>query len=200
MLHKQVATTVEATEAGTFVALAAAYTVDRSNERVMPGAFWETIKRWREVGRNVPLHWDHESDPESIVGTVDPLSMEETSDGLRVEATLDLEESALARQVWRLVKSDSVGLSFGYLVTDERERGDVRELHKIDLFEVSLTPAPMNPEARVLSWKSSVLADQERYEREFLRIAQRPFIPDPVEEKTATPKPTEPMTVERFEC
>ena len=81
--------------------------------------------------------------------------MKETPDGLEVEATLDLEESALARQVWRLVKSDSVGLSFGYLVTDERERGDVRELHQIDLFEVSLTPAPMNPEARVLSWKTA---------------------------------------------
>ena len=144
MLHKQVATTVEATEAGTFVALAAAYTVDRSNERVMPGAFSETIKRWREVGRNVPLHWDHESDPESIVAPSIPL---DGGDLGRSPGRSHPRPRGVGprRQVWRLVKSDSVGLSFGYLVTDERERGDVRELHKIDLFEVSLTPAPMNP-------------------------------------------------------
>jgi HK97 family phage prohead protease len=116
----------------------------------------------------LPLHWDHQGEPEDIVGHVNPTSMNETPDGLRIEAQLDLEESNRAREIWRLVKANSVGLSFGYLVTNERQGADgVRELHDIDLFEVSITPAPMNPDARILSSKGATdelptEADQRR--------------------------------------
>jgi uncharacterized protein len=72
---------------------------------------------------------------------------------LFVEGQLDITDSAVAREVWRLVKGNAVGLSFGYLVKRDRRSGGVRELLDLDLFEVSLTPAPVNPNARVLSTK-----------------------------------------------
>ena len=147
-------TTVQ--ELGAFVALVATYEKDRSGDLVQPGAFGPTIARWKASGRPIPLHWNHRSsDPADIVGTVDPASMRETSEGLVVEGELDLENSARAREAWRLVKADSVGVSFGYTAETEQLEDGTRLLTDIDLFEVSLTPAPMNPDARVLDWKSA---------------------------------------------
>jgi hypothetical protein len=41
------------------------------------------------------------------------------------------------------------------LVTDATERADgVKELREIDLYEISLTPAPANADTRILSMKS----------------------------------------------
>jgi hypothetical protein len=31
----------------------------------------------------------------------------------------------------------------------------VTELLEVDLFEISITPSPMNPAAKILSWKSA---------------------------------------------
>jgi HK97 family phage prohead protease len=88
---------------------------------VQPGAFATTIAAWAARGRPIPLHWNHQSsDPADIIGTVDPGSMRETAKGLVVEAELDLEKSARAREAWRLVKADSVGVSFGYAAETEQ--------------------------------------------------------------------------------
>jgi HK97 family phage prohead protease len=149
---KAVATAVEH---GSFTAIAAAYTIDRDNEFIRPGAFEKTIAAWRSRGSLLPLHWAHKGEPENIIGAVDPGTMEEVDDGLYVEGKLDLEESTTAKEAWRLVKSGTVGLSFGFLGTVGPERKDgTREIVEIDLFEVSLTPAPANPDTKILSWKS----------------------------------------------
>ena len=47
-------------------------------------------------------------------------------------------------------------LSFGYVVQDSEVRADgVKELRKIDLFEVTPTPKPANADTRVLAYKSA---------------------------------------------
>ena len=53
------------------------------------------------------------------------------------------------------MKADSIGVSFGYLAESEEGADGTRLLTSIDLFEISLTPSPMNPDARVLAWKSA---------------------------------------------
>ena len=110
-----------------------------------------------QVGQAAPLAWDHDTgEPERLIGTVDPRSRKETRDGLLAEAHLDLDGSETAREVWRLVKSDSIGVSFGYLVTDQEDGADdVRLLKGIDLFEISLTAVPMHGDTQVVSWKSA---------------------------------------------
>jgi hypothetical protein len=62
----------------------------------------------------------------------------------------------MARQASRLMKNNAVSLSFGYLATDKARCDDgVQELREIDLFEVSIVPAPANADTRILSTKSA---------------------------------------------
>lgn len=156
MLHKTLeAKATTTTDQGSFVALAATYAVDRTNERIVPGAFADTIKAWQKSGKQIPLHWDHMGEAENVIGTIDPASMKETADGLEVKGQLDLEDSQVAREAWRLMKKNAVGLSFGYLVNQDAKGADgVRELKSIDLFEITITPAPVNPDTRFLDLKA----------------------------------------------
>ncbi len=155
MQHKTLEAKATATDLGEFTAIAAAYSVDRANERIVPGAFAATIASWQSSGKQIPLHWDHSGNPADIIGTVDPQTMRETADGLEVKGQLDLKDSEVAREAWRLMRNNAASLSFGYLVTDEAEAEDgVLELKAIDLFEITITPAPANADTRVLSMKS----------------------------------------------
>jgi HK97 family phage prohead protease len=156
---------VIAEELGEFEAIAAGYGIDRQNEQIRPGAFARTIEAWQRSGKRIPLQWHHDPAPESIIGSVDPASMRETADGLLVSGKLDITDSARAAEAWRSVKSRAVSLSFGFMVVQSHERKDgVTELTELDLFEITLTPAPANPETRVLSTKS-VSTDAELRER-----------------------------------
>jgi HK97 family phage prohead protease len=159
MLRKQVGLDATITDAGEFTAIAATWSVDRQNEQIVKGAFEDTITAWKHQGRPIPVHWDHKGDAASVIGSVDPQSMAETDEGLRVEGQLDLQDSEVAREAWRSMKAGRIALSFGYLVTADFKREDgVRELLGIDLFEVSLTPSPANPDTRIVSMKSSTTA------------------------------------------
>jgi uncharacterized protein len=164
-MTKAATVTDVATDRGEFEAIVSTYDVDRQGDVVAPGAFSKTLADWRSAGRRVPLHWDHSSEPEDIVGYVDPSDMEETKAGLTVKGKVDL-ETERGREAWRLLKANSVGFSFGYLATKSHERGDgVRVLDEIDIFEVTITPAPANNRTRVLGLKSA--SDAAVAENEF---------------------------------
>jgi HK97 family phage prohead protease len=163
---------------------------------IQRGAFRRTIAAWQASGKRIPLAWNHETgNAEQLIGSVDPASMRETRAGLVGEASLDLESSPTAREVWRLVKSDSIGVSFGYMA-DEIETGDgTRLLTSIDLYEISLTATPMHPDAKVVSWKSTTETDLS-------------FMPSNAEirarakglEIAELAKSARPIKVARFEC
>jgi hypothetical protein len=54
------------------------------------------------------------------------------------------------------MKDNAVSLSFGFLAKDTFKRADgIQELREIDLFEISITPAPANSDTRILSTKST---------------------------------------------
>jgi HK97 family phage prohead protease len=150
------AKTTVATERGEFVALAAAWTVDRQGEQIARGAFSKTIARWQASNRDLPVHWNHGGSADAVIGSVFPDLMRETAEGLYVEGRLDLDDSEVAREAWRSMKANRVALSFGYLATQSHKRADgVLELTELDLFEVSIVPAPANPDTRFLSFKSA---------------------------------------------
>jgi uncharacterized protein len=157
MEHKTVEASARVTsDLGEFSAIAAAYTVDRQGDQIVRGAFEKTIARWQMLRRKVPLHWDHRGGTENVIGAADPASMREIDEGLYVRGKLDLQESTLARDAWRAMKTGSVALSFGYMAPRSRMRRDgVRELTEIDLFEISLTPAPANADTRIIEMKSA---------------------------------------------
>jgi HK97 family phage prohead protease len=143
------------TDQGIFEALVSTPAEDRERDMVETGAFKTTIAAWQASGKMIPLAWDHGTDPESIVGSIDPDQMrEEAGKGLIHGGQVDLETDR-GRQVWRLLKSGSLGFSFAYLITDSVDRpGGGREIRSLDLFEVSATTAPMNSGTRVLSTKA----------------------------------------------
>jgi hypothetical protein len=61
--HTTKSATVTATEQGEFTAIAAAYSIDRVKDQIIPGAFAGTIARWRASGKRMPLHWNHQGKP-----------------------------------------------------------------------------------------------------------------------------------------
>ena len=143
-------------EEGSFVALCATWDIDRQNERLAQGAFAASIESWRAGEKSLPILWNHKGDAADVVGDADPDAIEETAEGLVVEAQLDIEESEAAREAWRSVKAGRLSLSFGYLIRAEQEAEDgVRELLEVDLVEVSLTASPVNGETRIISAKAA---------------------------------------------
>jgi len=110
---------------------------DSGGDVVRKGAFAETLKRNGEV----PLLWQHQGQP---IGTIEHLS--EDGWGLRVIARL----GEGAARVGDLLKGGNLkGLSFGYRVREAKQADGLRELHSLDLVEVSLVARPMQKLARV---------------------------------------------------
>jgi HK97 family phage prohead protease len=113
---------------------------DRGGDVVRAGAFARAVKRG---AGSVPLLWQHEAG--RPIGRIDYLR--EDRRGLRVIARLS--ESAAGREAAALLKEGALsGLSFGYRVRSAKGEAP-RELHDLDLVEVSLVTLPMQPRARV---------------------------------------------------
>jgi HK97 family phage prohead protease len=154
----KVATT---TERGEFSAVVSSVRPDREGDIVHPSAMVDALAAWAELGKAVPLAWEHRTDPDEIVGHVDAASARETNGEVVVDGWVD-RSIPRGRQAWRLVKSGVIGLSFGYLVTGSVKRDDgTRELTGIDVFEITLTVAPMNGDTRITGWKSTEQPEPE---------------------------------------
>jgi phage head maturation protease len=106
------------------------------------------------------------------------------------------------------MRTGSIGLSFGYLTQKQRKAADgANELLALDLFEVSLTPAPANPDTRVLNMKR-VDADRDaEFDRIRTRERDRMFklLTDAAtggrtEGKAIDRKSTGPVQIASFEC
>jgi HK97 family phage prohead protease len=170
--HKAVETTTRVHEdLGEFSAFAATYDVDRVKDRIRFGAFEKTIARWQASGKRIPLHWAHRGEAKNVIGSVDPATAREVAGlGLYVEGKLDLDESEVAREAWRSMKDNRVGLSFGYLVPEggQKRINGINNLLELDLYEISVAPGEINPETRFLSLKSDT-AERDRLELRELR-------------------------------
>ena len=127
--------------------------VDLGRDRVMPGAFRDSLAR--KGTHAVKLLWQH--DPAHPLGVWEEIV--EDARGLKVRGRLDL-AVAKAREVHALMRSGAVdGLSIGFRA--ERSRKDaatgVRQLERLDLWEVSIVTFPMLPGARVSAVKRFAL-------------------------------------------
>jgi HK97 family phage prohead protease len=143
------------TDLGQFTALVSTADVDREGDVVLPSAFRHTVERWQQSEKMIPLHWDHGTQPEDIIGHVDPARMAVQSNGLVVGGRVDLDTDR-GQQVWRLLKSNTIGFSFGFVMNQSHTRSDgVREISSVDLYEITATYRPTNDRTRVLSTKSA---------------------------------------------
>jgi HK97 family phage prohead protease len=148
---------LKAADAGKLSGYASVFgNVDHGGDIVMPGAFREAS------GKNFPMLWQHQ-----IREPVGVAAVQEDAKGLRFEAQLVLEDPN-ARTALAHVKAGSVrGVSFGYDILDggSEYTREGRVLKRLRLHEVSLVTVPMNPLARVDSFKSR--ADLERAARQW---------------------------------
>lgn len=157
--HIKAAGPHEGTDDGVFEAIVAAYNLDSVGDKILPGAFAETIKSWQDSGDPIPVYWSHRmDDPDYNIGHV--LDIKETDEGLWVKAQLDLESPKAAR-VYKLMKGRRVTqFSFAYDIdeaawVDEKGGDSYYELRKLKLHEVGPTPIGANQQTELLDVKSS---------------------------------------------
>ena len=130
---------------GRFAGYAAVFDApDAGGDVIRPGAFSASLAARREP---LPLYWQHR--PEQQIGWVETIA--EDARGLRVIARLSNPEGSNAAAI---AAGEVRGLSFGYRAREAREIAlpgaqPGRELSDIDIFEVSVVSAPMQPLARV---------------------------------------------------
>lgn len=132
---------------------------DSYGDVVAKGAFEDSLARWRESGKPIPLLYGHSTDdPEYNIGKV--IDAYEDERGLFVRAEFDA-DNPKAQYVRKLVKEGRLyQFSFAYQVLDagtvELDSGlEAYELRKLDIFEVSLVQIPANQHAEVVEVKAA---------------------------------------------
>ena len=137
---------------GRFAGYASAFgLVDDSGDVVMPGAFAKSLAR-RGAAR-IKMLFQH--DPNTPIGVW--LDIREDGEGLYVKGRLTTEVGR-AREVLSLMRAGALdGLSIGYRTVRGRTdaKTGIRQLHEVDLWEISVVTFPMLPEARVVSVKDA---------------------------------------------
>lgn len=115
---------------------------DRMGDYVIPGAFTQTIPRFLA---NPVLLVDHRNACDYLAGSFTKLV--EDSKGLYVEALLSNSPcDDMVDLRYKLVEGHLRSLSMGGIFHYQE---DGRGIFKVDLFEGSLTPVPMNPDALI---------------------------------------------------
>ena len=142
---------------GTFEAIVAVFgNVDRIGDKIIPGAFKDTLAVWKAKDRPIPVIFSHQwENLDAHIGQV--LEAKEVDEGLYVKGALDIDESYAAR-VWKKMKAGTLAeFSFAYDVVDSAQvKSDgeyVNELRKLDLMEVGPCLVGMNPETQLLGVK-----------------------------------------------
>jgi HK97 family phage prohead protease len=139
---------------GRFIALASTPDVDRDNEAFAPGAWSQSVSEWKARGDYPPILWHHDvRDPSNIIGKV--VAMEETTEGLMIEGQLDLTNPKAVNVYERMLSGALNTLSVGYLGYSPKKVGGAMVFQRADVLEVSMTPVPSNPRARVLEVKTT---------------------------------------------
>ncbi len=116
---------------------------DLGRDVVQPGAFAASLRQRGAAG--VRMLWQH--DPAEPIGRWQALV--EDAKGLRVEGRLNLAVQR-AREIDALMRDGALdGLSIGFRTVEARPRGGFRQLHAVDLWEISLVTFPLQTGARV---------------------------------------------------
>ena len=123
--------------------------IDAYGDTVFSGAYKSTLENRK---RPVQMRWNHYGD---VIGKW--LTIKEDEHGLYVEGELTPGHSK-ANDVYALLKHGAIsGLSIGYrpVKSIENETGG-RDLHEIDLVEISVVESPADLSAQIANVKSAV--------------------------------------------
>lgn len=126
--------------------------LDSYRDIVVKGAFKNTLARFKELKRKVPMLWQHNSRQPMGVYT----DVKEDSYGLFVEGEINM-DTQVGREGYSLMKQGALsGLSIGYdtVMFKDDDVKLVRELHEVDLWEISPVTFPAGDSARIQTVKS----------------------------------------------
>lgn len=144
----------EVDEEGNFSGYASVYNViDAYRERVAPGAFANSLRKWATRGRLPPALWQHR--PAEPVGPF--TKMVEDERGLYTEGQLLVKDVVRAREARALMMSKTVdGMSIGFnsIVEEYDKTENLITLKEIDLWEVSIVTFPANQESLITEVRS----------------------------------------------
>lgn len=117
---------------------------DQGNDVVMPGAFARSLAE-----RRAPVRFLWQHDASEPIGVWDEVT--ETANGLYVSGRLALatRRGAEALALLRMGAIDGVSIGYRTVRASKDPETGRRQLHEIDLWEVSLVTFPMLPEARI---------------------------------------------------
>jgi uncharacterized protein len=146
-------------EEGTFEGYGSVYgNVDSYGEKVMPGAFAESLARHKREGSAVAMLWQH--NPDEPIGVWEDLA--EDAKGLWGKGRLILAVQR-AREIYEMLKARAVrGLSIGYREVEVEPDGNIRLLKKLELLEISPVMFPANRRARIEGVKSERMEEFAR--------------------------------------
>jgi uncharacterized protein len=119
--------------------------IDLSGDAVVRGAFRDSLKR--RGARGIKMLFQH--DPCQPIGVWQAITEDEQ--GLFVRGQLN-PHVEYARNIWALVCQGAVeGLSIGFKADRavKNPRSGIRQLERVDLWEVSVVTFPMLPQAKV---------------------------------------------------
>jgi HK97 family phage prohead protease len=157
------AATAVQTDEGTFTAVISTVAVDRHKDIVDPDGLVRALHKWVGVGKNIPLAWHHSTRPEDIIGHIDPATARNEGGQVVVEGWIDESVEPAGKNAWRLVKSGTLGFSYGFIpLAQSPRKGGGFHIKEADVFEITATPIPANHETRVLGWKSADKLQQEQ--------------------------------------
>lgn len=151
-------------ETGTVEAVVSVFgNIDAYGDVMQPGSFKSTLAEYKDAGDVIPFMWSHESaDPFAYIGEL--VDARETDEGLHVKATFDL-DNPTAVQVYKLLKGRRLReFSFGFIPrktkAGELDGVEVREVHDVELLEVSVVHVGANRATRVIGVKSAPDGDE----------------------------------------
>lgn len=130
--------------------------IDRGGDRVKQGAFIDTINEIKASGDPLPVLWQHDSwTPVGIY-----VDMLEDSKGLFIHGIMPKDDDFVKGRVIPQMRVGSVRkMSIGYSVDEFEWDGEVRDLIKLKLWEISLVTIPMNNQADVTEFKKICIDD-----------------------------------------
>jgi HK97 family phage prohead protease len=137
--------------------------IDSHGDRIVRGAFADSLAERKSQGRNVPMHLMHRVFGGDGLPVGVWTAVEEDDKGLRVEGKISGMNTDQGRRIFELVKDGALGgLSIGYKVKPNgasygNKAGEAkRTLKKLDLKEISLVDEPSNALTRVNEIKAAL--------------------------------------------
>jgi HK97 family phage prohead protease len=145
-------------EVGIIEGYASTWDLDRGADIIMEGAFTETLATLAAQGRTIRMLSGH--DYSDLIGGFPVKDCRQDSKGLYVKGEINLEVQT-GREAYALAKQGVLcDMSIGFsLPMDSVEFKEVdgtiiRFIKKLELWEISLVPEPMNPNAQITAVKS----------------------------------------------